>query len=146
MSEQNAQLNAASVLILDAITKDPTQFVMVQDGQIVPNPSTVSWLLKNAGLATKEALWNARQERETQAQKSRTAEAGNPRCDSTRSRAPSTPSAAVRPLARGHRRGEAALRCVCRRPALQGDTRGPAAVRVRARHAARQPREDAPAA
>lgn len=75
LSEQNAQLNAASVLILDALTRDPTQFVMVENGQIVANPATMSWLLKNAGLATKEALWTARQDRDTREQ-TRTTEAG----------------------------------------------------------------------
>ena len=64
VAEQNAQLNAASVLILDAL-KNPRQFVL-DDG--TPNQERINFLIQQAGVAAERAKYTAIRERETQHQ------------------------------------------------------------------------------
>jgi hypothetical protein len=61
--ETGEQINAATLKILDAVQTDPTQFVMVEDGKIVPNPYMLGLLKKEADLAAKQALWAYRETR-----------------------------------------------------------------------------------
>ncbi len=58
MQEQNAQLNAASVLILDAITKNPLQFVQVAGDQIVPNQERIQFLIEQAAVHAQRARFD----------------------------------------------------------------------------------------
>lgn len=66
--EVAAQTNAAAFKVLDALRTDPTQFVMVVDNKIVPNPEAIQWLTRSAALEAREAKWQARQEWEQTAQ------------------------------------------------------------------------------
>lgn len=66
--ELSAQINAAAMQILNALTTDPTQFVAVVDGQIVPNAPAIASVRREAMLAAREAVWEERQEREKQEQ------------------------------------------------------------------------------
>lgn len=63
-AEQNAQLNAASLLILNAVTQNPAQFVN-PDG--TPNRERIEFLIQQAGVQAERARYDYRKEREQQA-------------------------------------------------------------------------------
>ncbi len=60
--ELAAQTDAAALLILNAIASDPTRFVAVENGQIVPNTAQITMLRREAALAAKDAQWRVREE------------------------------------------------------------------------------------
>lgn len=62
-AEQNAQLNAASLLILNAVTQNPAQFVN-PDG--TPNRERIDFLIQQAGVQAERARYDYRKEREQQ--------------------------------------------------------------------------------
>jgi len=66
-AERTAMTDAAATYILDTFLKDPTQFVQVVNGQIVPNQHLLNLAVKESTLKAKEAQWQYRTEREQQA-------------------------------------------------------------------------------
>lgn len=63
MSEQKAMTDAASVLLVEAFTKNPAQFVN-QDGS--PNHERLQFVLQQAAVASERAKYDFRQQREQQ--------------------------------------------------------------------------------
>lgn len=60
--ELAAQTDASALHILRTIAADPTQFVMVKDGQIVTNTDRINFLVRESLVAAREAKFDVREE------------------------------------------------------------------------------------
>lgn len=63
--DESAELNAATLVLLDAVTKNPLKLVRLdENGDVVPNEEFIGFLLSQAGVASERARYAARDARQ----------------------------------------------------------------------------------